>query len=162
MAAPFAFFSGPGPWLVLAALTVLFLWVDLHFFARGREPSFREGVWWSVGWLGVSLLGAVVVLGHRRHARAAGAGDPRRRRADRAVPLRDLRPRRAAAGARVPDPARRRGERRPGPEPDRPRRPPRVPGHELVPRAPLVPPGGQPPPGDAGLRLPGGDRRGRH
>jgi tellurite resistance protein TerC len=59
---PFAFFSGPAPWLVLAALTVLFLWIDLHFFARGREPSFREGVYWSIGWLVLSLLAAVVVL----------------------------------------------------------------------------------------------------
>jgi tellurite resistance protein TerC len=48
--------------LVLAGLTVLFLGVDLHFFARGREPSFREGMWWSVGWLVVSLLAAVAVL----------------------------------------------------------------------------------------------------
>jgi tellurite resistance protein TerC len=62
MAAPFAFFSGPAPWLVLAGVTVLFLWLDLHFFARGREPSFREGLWWSVGWLVVSLIAAVVVL----------------------------------------------------------------------------------------------------
>src|ERR687897_591844 len=62
MAAPFAFFSGPGPWLVRAALTVSFLWIDLHFFARGREPSFREGLWWSIAWLVVSLLAAVVVL----------------------------------------------------------------------------------------------------
>jgi tellurite resistance protein TerC len=57
----FAFFSGPGPWLVLAVLTIVFLWVDLHFFARGREPSFREGVVWSIGWLVISLLAAVVV-----------------------------------------------------------------------------------------------------
>ena len=39
------------PWLALAAVTVIFLWVDLHYFARGREPSFREGVRWSIGWL---------------------------------------------------------------------------------------------------------------
>jgi tellurite resistance protein TerC len=62
MSPTLAFFSGPAPWAVLAALTVLFLWVDLHFFARGREPSFREGLWWSVGWLVISLLAAVVVL----------------------------------------------------------------------------------------------------
>ena len=59
---PLAFFSGPLPWLVLAGVTIVFLWVDLHFFARGREPSFREGLWWSIGWLVVSLLAAVVVL----------------------------------------------------------------------------------------------------
>ena len=38
-----------------------FLWLDLHFFARGREPSFREAVIWSIGWLAVSLLAAVPV-----------------------------------------------------------------------------------------------------
>jgi tellurite resistance protein TerC len=59
---PLAFFHGPLPWLVLAAVTVCFLWIDLHFFARGREPTFREGLVWSVGWLVVSLLAAVVVL----------------------------------------------------------------------------------------------------
>jgi tellurite resistance protein TerC len=59
---PLAFFSGPLPWLILAAATVVFLWVDLHFFARGREPDFREGVIWSIGWLVLSLLAAVVVL----------------------------------------------------------------------------------------------------
>jgi tellurite resistance protein TerC len=62
MAPPLAFFTGPAPWLVLAACTVVFLSIDLHFFARGREPSFREGVVWSIGWLVVSLLAAVVVL----------------------------------------------------------------------------------------------------
>ena len=61
-AMPFAFFSGPLPWIVLAGATIVFLWVDLKFFARGREPSFREGVWWSIGWLVISLLAAVVVL----------------------------------------------------------------------------------------------------
>ena len=39
-----------------------FLWLDLHFFARGREPSFKEAVWWSIGWLALSLLAAVPVL----------------------------------------------------------------------------------------------------
>jgi tellurite resistance protein TerC len=58
----FAFFSGPLPWLALAGVTVVCLWVDLHFFARGREPSFREGVVWSIGWLVFSLLVALVVL----------------------------------------------------------------------------------------------------
>ena len=52
----FAFFSGPLPWVILAVVTVACLWVDLHFFARGREPSFREGAIWSVGWLVFSLL----------------------------------------------------------------------------------------------------------
>jgi tellurite resistance protein TerC len=62
MVAPLAFFSGPAPWLALAGVTVACLWVDLHFFARGREPSFREGVVWSIGWLVFSLLVAVIVL----------------------------------------------------------------------------------------------------
>jgi tellurite resistance protein TerC len=61
MALPLAFFTGPLPWLVLAGCTVFFLWVDLHFFSRGREPTFREGVVWSIGWLVVSLVAAVVV-----------------------------------------------------------------------------------------------------
>jgi tellurite resistance protein TerC len=38
-----------------------FLWLDLHFFARGREPSFREAVIWSLGWLALSLLAAIPV-----------------------------------------------------------------------------------------------------
>jgi tellurite resistance protein TerC len=49
------------PWAGLALATIFFLWVDLHYFSRGREPSFREGVVWSIGWLVLSLLAAVVL-----------------------------------------------------------------------------------------------------
>src|ERR1700755_1274462 len=58
----FAFFSGPLPWLVLAVVTVVCLWIAPRFSARGGEPSFREGVVWSIGWLVFSLLIAGVVL----------------------------------------------------------------------------------------------------
>jgi tellurite resistance protein TerC len=54
--------SGFAPWAVLIALLIFFLWVDLHFFARGRQPTFREGVVWSIGWLVLSLGAAVVLL----------------------------------------------------------------------------------------------------
>jgi tellurite resistance protein TerC len=57
----FAFISGPGPWAVLAVVTVLLLTVDLKLFARNREPNFREGVTWSIGWLVLALLMAPVV-----------------------------------------------------------------------------------------------------
>jgi tellurite resistance protein TerC len=60
-APPLGFFTGPVPWLVLAAVTVLALWIDLHFFARGREPTFREGVTWSIAWLAVALVVAPLV-----------------------------------------------------------------------------------------------------
>jgi tellurite resistance protein TerC len=46
---------------LLVALFV-FLWLDLHFFARGREPNFREAVIWSIGWLALSLLATIPVL----------------------------------------------------------------------------------------------------
>ena len=64
MSAPLAFVPGvPSaiPWIVLIALLLFFLWVDLHFFARGREPSFAEGVRWSIGWLVLSLAFIPVV-----------------------------------------------------------------------------------------------------
>ena len=49
------------PLAALIACLFAFLWIDLKLFARGREPSFREGVVWSIGWLVVSLLAALVV-----------------------------------------------------------------------------------------------------
>jgi tellurite resistance protein TerC len=49
-------------WAGLVVALIFFLWVDLHFFARGREPSFREGAIWSIGWLVVSLLAGVAIL----------------------------------------------------------------------------------------------------
>src|SRR4051794_18661134 len=48
-------------WVILAAVLVVLLTVDLKLFARGREPGFREGAIWSVGWLVVSLLAALVI-----------------------------------------------------------------------------------------------------
>jgi TerC family integral membrane protein len=56
-----AFISGPGPWLALAGITIALLAVDLKLFAPGREPTFREGAVWSVGWLVLALLVAPVV-----------------------------------------------------------------------------------------------------
>ena len=50
------------PWLALVAALLTFLWIDLKLFARGRQPSFREGVVWSIGWLVISLLVGVLVL----------------------------------------------------------------------------------------------------
>ena len=53
--------SAAAPWLALVGALVVFLWLDLHFFARGRDPSFREGAIWSIGWLVLSLLAALIV-----------------------------------------------------------------------------------------------------
>ena len=49
-------------WAALVVALIFFLWLDLHFFARAREPNFKEAVWWSVGWLVLSLLAAIPVL----------------------------------------------------------------------------------------------------
>jgi tellurite resistance protein TerC len=48
-------------WLVLAAVAILALFVDLRLFAPRRAATIREGVVWSIGWIGVALLAAVVV-----------------------------------------------------------------------------------------------------
>ncbi len=55
-------FASIAPWLALVAVLLVLLWVDLHFFARGREPSFKEAAVWSVGWLVVSAVAAGVVF----------------------------------------------------------------------------------------------------
>jgi tellurite resistance protein TerC len=49
-------------WGALVALLFVFLWVDLHYFARGRSPSFREALLWSIGWIAISLIAAVVLV----------------------------------------------------------------------------------------------------
>ena len=38
------FLESVAPWAALIVALIVFLWLDLHFFARGREPSFREAV----------------------------------------------------------------------------------------------------------------------
>ena len=53
---------------VIGLIGVLLL-VDLLVFARGREPTFRESVTWSIGWLVVGLVAAVPI------ALLSGAGD---------------------------------------------------------------------------------------
>jgi tellurite resistance protein TerC len=50
------------PWAALVLAVFVFLALDLKFFARGREPSFREGAIWSVGWLVLAFLVALPVL----------------------------------------------------------------------------------------------------
>jgi tellurite resistance protein TerC len=50
------------PWVILSGALIALLWLDVKLFARGREPSFREGLVWSLGWLFLSLLASLVVL----------------------------------------------------------------------------------------------------
>ena len=48
----------------LVVVLVVLLGLDSHFFARGREATFRESVAWSLGWLvlGLSVTGVVWAL----------------------------------------------------------------------------------------------------
>jgi tellurite resistance protein TerC len=45
------------PWALGGVVGVIIglLLVDLLFFARGRDPSFKESAWWSLGWLALGL-----------------------------------------------------------------------------------------------------------
>src|SRR3954451_1159393 len=54
--------AAAAPWIVLSVVVVAFLWIDLKLFARGREPAFREAAIWSIGWLALSFLAALVIL----------------------------------------------------------------------------------------------------
>ena len=56
---PLAVVDSPVTIVGLIGVVVALLLVDLLFFARGREPTFRESVVWSIGWL---LLGLAVAL----------------------------------------------------------------------------------------------------
>ncbi|HEX2234144.1 MAG TPA: TerC/Alx family metal homeostasis membrane protein [Thermoleophilaceae bacterium] len=58
-------FADIAPWAALIVALLVLLWLDLHFFARGREPSFREAAIWSIGWLVLSLAVTLVVLAFR-------------------------------------------------------------------------------------------------
>jgi tellurite resistance protein TerC len=48
----------------LVVVLVVLLALDVHFFARGREATFRESVVWSLGWLvlGLAVTGVVFAL----------------------------------------------------------------------------------------------------
>jgi tellurite resistance protein TerC len=59
------FLEDVAPWAALIVALLVFLWLDLHFFARGSEPSFREAAIWSIGWLVLSLMVAFVVVAFR-------------------------------------------------------------------------------------------------
>ena len=49
----------PAAIFVVIAIVVALLLVDFFLFARDREPSFRESVIWSIGWL---ILGVLVAI----------------------------------------------------------------------------------------------------
>jgi len=49
----------------LVAVIAIASLVDLKFFGRRGTPSFREAAWWSVGWLVLALLAALVIWADR-------------------------------------------------------------------------------------------------
>jgi predicted tellurium resistance membrane protein TerC len=51
--------SGPVPWIVLAAATAFFLFVDLRFYRPGEEPDLREAAVWTLGWTALAFVAAL-------------------------------------------------------------------------------------------------------
>lgn len=51
--------SGPVPWIVLAGVTVLFLFIDLRFYRPSEKPDLREAAMWTLGWTAVAILAAL-------------------------------------------------------------------------------------------------------
>jgi tellurite resistance protein TerC len=60
--APLAVIGGPVEAIVFVGVIAGLMFIDMRLFARGREPTFKEGVWWSLGWLVLSLLVAFPIL----------------------------------------------------------------------------------------------------
>jgi TerC family integral membrane protein len=58
----FAVVEGPVETLIFIGVIAGLMFVDMKLFARGREPTFREGLVWSIGWLVLSLLVALPIL----------------------------------------------------------------------------------------------------
>ncbi|MCA1683281.1 MAG: TerC/Alx family metal homeostasis membrane protein, partial [Actinobacteria bacterium] len=54
----------------LVGVMVVLLFVDLRFFAPGREATFRESAAWSLGWLvlGLAVTGVVLALNGSQNA----------------------------------------------------------------------------------------------
>jgi tellurite resistance protein TerC len=54
----------------LVVVLVTLLAIDVRFFARGREATFRESVAWSIGWLllGLAVTGPVWAINGSEHA----------------------------------------------------------------------------------------------
>jgi predicted tellurium resistance membrane protein TerC len=51
--------SGPVPWIVLAAATVVFLFIDFRFYRPGERPDLREAAMWTLVWTAVAGVAAL-------------------------------------------------------------------------------------------------------
>ena len=60
-----------GTWVASALVIAAALTFESRFFARGREPSQRESILWSLGWVALAIVAAVAIY------LFAGAGSAR-------------------------------------------------------------------------------------